>query len=56
MSLSDKWLLQQKGFTAKNDTWKKEEDIENAKEAVVDFERRISAKVKRQEKLDLAEE
>jgi len=30
--------------------------LENAKKVVVDFERRLSTKVKRQEKLDLVEE
>jgi len=34
----------------------KKKDLENAKEAVAEFERRISTKVKRQEKLNLAEE
>ena len=51
-----KYLVWQKEFTAENDTWKKEKNLENAKEAVAEFERRISTKVKRQEKFNLAEE
>ena len=35
---------------------KKEKDLENMKEAIVEFKERISVKVRRQEKLDLAEE
>ena len=34
----------------------KEEDLENTKELVVEFKRRINVEVRRQEKLDLAEE
>jgi len=49
-----KYLVWWKGFTAKNDTWKKEEDLENAKEAVAEFERRISTKVKKTRKIRLS--
>jgi len=38
------------------DSWKREEDLENAKEIVVKFEGRINAEVRRQEKLDITEE
>jgi len=38
------------------DSWKREEDLENAKEIVVKFEGRINAEVRRQEKLDIIEE
>ena len=41
---------------AKHDSWEKEEDLENAKELVAEFERRMNAEVRRQKKLDLAEE
>ena len=34
----------------------KEEDLENTKELVVEFKGRINVEVRRQEKLDLAEE
>jgi len=38
------------------DIWEKEENLEDAKKAVVEFKRRLSIEVRRQEKLDLAEE
>ena len=38
------------------DTWEREKDLENTKKAVEEFERRISAEVRRQEKLDIMEE
>ena len=40
----------------KHDSWEKEEDLENVKELVAEFEGKINAKVRRQEKLDLVEE
>ena len=52
----EKYLVQQKGFTAEHDTWKREEDLGNAREAVGEFERRMSAEIRRQEKLDRIEE
>jgi len=39
-----------------SDTWEKEEDLKNAKKLVDDFEERIEAEIRRQEKLDNAEE
>ena len=41
---------------AEYDSWEKEEDLENVKEVVAEFERRMNAEVKRQEKLNMAEE
>ena len=38
------------------DSWKKEENLENTRELVTEFERRMNVEVRRQEKLDLAEE
>ena len=35
-----------KGFTPENDTWEKEKDLENAKELVNEFKRRISTEVR----------
>ncbi len=35
---------------------KREEDLENVKEIIVEFKERVNAKVKKQEKLDIAEE
>jgi len=47
----DKYLVQWKGFTAENNTWKKDEDLKNAKELVDDFKERIGAEIRRQEKV-----
>ena len=38
------------------DTWEREKDLGNAREAVGKFEGRISAEIRRQEKLDRMEE
>jgi len=38
------------------DSWKKEENLENTKELVTEFEEKINTEVRRQKKLDLAEE
>jgi len=40
----------------KHNSWKKEKDLENAKEIVAEFEERLNAEVRRQEKLDIVEE
>ena len=52
----DKYLVQWKGFTAEHDTWERKEDLGNAKEALKEFEGRMNAEVRRQEKIDMAEE
>ena len=51
-----KYLVQQKEFIVEYDSQEKEEDLENTKEVVVEFERRISIEVRRQEKLDIIDE
>jgi len=51
-----KYLVWWKRFTAEHDSWEKKEDLENAKEVIAEFERRISVEVRRQEKLDIVEE
>jgi len=51
----DKYLVRWKGFTAESDTWEKEKDLKNVKKLVEDFEGRVKAEIKRQEKLDRAE-
>ena len=38
-----------------HDIWERKEDLENAKE-VIEFERKLSAEMRRQEKLDIIEE
>ena len=40
---------------AEHDSWKREEDLENVKEVVVEFEKRINAEVRKQEKLNMVE-
>ena len=39
-----------------HDTWERREDLGNVREVLEEFEGRINAKVRRQEKLDMAEE
>jgi len=51
-----KYLVQWKGFTAENDSWKKEKNLKNTKKEVADFEERINIEVRRQKRLDWAEE
>ena len=41
-----------KGFTAENNTWKREEDLGNAKKLVDEFKERLSAEVRRQEEVE----
>ena len=41
-----KYLVYWKGFTAENDTWEKEENLENARELVNKFEERISTEIR----------
>ena len=43
-------------FIAEHDTWERKEDLENAKEVLEEFKERIDAKIRKQEKLDRAEE
>jgi len=52
----EKYLVHWKGFTVEHDTWKKKEDLGNTREAVEEFEGRMSAEVRKQEKLDKIEE
>ena len=43
-------------FTVEYNTWEREEDLGNAREAIEKFEGRMNAEVRRQEKLDIMEE
>jgi len=45
-----------KGVHSGHNSWEKEEDLENTKELVVEFKRRMKVEVRRQEKLDMAKE
>ena len=40
-----KYLVCWKGFIAENNMWEKEEDLENVKEIVAEFESRIDIKI-----------
>jgi len=40
----------------KHDTWKREKNLENIKKVVAEFEGRISAEVRKQEKLNMVKE
>ena len=51
-----KYLVQWKRFIAEHDSWEKKKDLENAKKLVAEFEGRMNAEVRRQEKLDVVEE
>ena len=42
----EKYLVYWKGFIPGNNTWEKEKDLENAKELVNEFKRRISTEVR----------
>ena len=52
----EKYLVRWKGFTAEEDTWERKENLKNAGEALEEFEGRINAEIRRQEKIDIAEE
>ena len=52
----EKYLVQWKGFIVESNTWKKREDLGNAKEALEEFERKMNAEVRKQEKIEIAEE
>jgi len=41
-----KYLVQWKRFTVEHDSWEKEEDLENTKEVVVEFKKRVNTKVR----------
>jgi len=41
---------------AEGDTWERREDLGNAKEALAKFEERMETKVRKQERIDRAEE
>jgi len=52
----EKYLVQWKGFMAEGDTWERIENLKNAEEAIKEFEGKMSVEVRRQEKIDMAEE
>ena len=53
---TEKYLVRQKRFTAKHDIWEKREDLRNTRETLEEFKERMNVKMRRQEKLNIAEE
>jgi len=52
----EKYLVRWKEFTADEDTWERKENLKNVEEALEEFKGRMSTEVKRQERIDMAEE
>jgi len=52
----DKYLVRWKGFMVEYNLWEKEEDLENTRELVNEFEEGLRAEVRRQEKIDMTGE
>jgi len=52
----EKYLVWWKGFTAEENTWERIENLKNAKEAIKEFEGKMSMEMRKQEKIDMAEE
>ena len=52
----EKYLVWWKRFTVEHDSWVKKKELGNAKAVLENFEGRIEAEIRRQEKLDRAEE
>jgi len=52
----EKYLVHWKRFMAEYDIWIKRENLGNAKKILEEFEGRMNVEVRRQEKLDMAEE
>ena len=42
-----KYLVWWKRFTVKHDSWEKKENLENAKEVIAEFKKRINVEVRR---------
>ena len=52
----EKYLVYLKEFMVEYDTWERRKDLGNAKEVLEEFKRRVDAEVRRQEKINKAEE
>jgi len=52
----EKYLVCWQRFIVEHDTWEKEENLGNTREVVEKFEGRMSAEIRKQEKLDKIEE
>ena len=51
----EKYLVQWKGFTVEGDTWERKENLKNTGEALEEFEGRMNAEIRRQEKIEIVE-
>ena len=51
----EKYLVWWKGFTVEHNSWVKKKELGNAKAVLENFEERMEAEIRRQEKLDRAE-
>ena len=49
----EKYLVRWKEFTTEEDTWERKEDLKNAGEVLEEFEGRMNAEVRRQEKINM---
>ena len=52
----EKYLVRWKGFMAKEDIWERKENLKNAEEVLEEFKGRMNVEVRRQERIDMAEE
>ena len=52
----DKYLVRWKGFMAEHDTQERKKDLGNTREVLEEFEGRMNVEVRKQEKIDMAEE
>jgi len=52
----EKYLVWWKGFMVEGDTWERKENLKNVEEVLEEFEERMSVEVRRQERIDMAEE
>ena len=52
----EKYLIWWKGFMAEGDIWERKENLKNTEEALKEFEKRMITEIRRQEKIDMAEE
>ena len=50
-----KYLVWWKEFTAKENTWERKENLKNVKEALKEFKEKISAEVRKEERINIAE-
>ena len=51
-----KYLVWWKGFTAEGNAWERKENLKNAGKALEEFEGRMNAEIRRQEKIDMVGE